>query len=122
MGLAILVSIAAAVGAVARYSLDGAVQRRYPSVVPWGTFVINVTGSFALGIVTGLASHHGLDSRWQTVLGAGLLGGYTTWSTYMWETFALTNDRRLGIALQYAGSSLLFGLGAAAAGLALGRI
>jgi CrcB protein len=122
MSLALYVSLAAALGAVARYTLDGLVQRRYPSVVPWGTFVINVSGSFALGVVAGLAGHHGLGTRWQLILGAGLLGGYTTWSTYMWETFALVDGRRLGIALQYLGWSLVAGLSAAAAGLALGRL
>lgn len=122
MDLAVYVPLAAAIGAVARYSLDGVVQRRYPSVVPWGTFVINVSGSFALGIVAGLAGHHGLGQRWQMVLGAGLLGGYTTWSTYMWETFALADSRRRGIALQYLGWSLVAGLSAAATGLALARL
>jgi CrcB protein len=120
--LALLVSVAAAIGAGCRYTVDLAVQHRARSVVPWGTFVVNVSGSFVLGVVTGLASHHGLGARWEAVLGVGLLGGYTTWSTYMWETFALADGRRLGIALQYAASSLLVGLGAAAAGLALAHL
>lgn len=122
MSLALLVSVAAALGAGTRYSLDGAVQRRYPSVLPWGTFVINVSGSLALGFVTGLANHHGLGTRWQEVLGAGLLGGYTTWSTFAWESIALAQDRRLGAAALNIGGSLLVGLSAAAAGLALARI
>lgn len=122
MSLALYLSLAAALGAAARYTLDGAVQRRWRSVFPWGTFLINVSGSFALGIVTGLASQHGLGQRWQMVLGAGLLGGYTTWSTFTWETIALADDRRLGLALQYLGGSLLFGFSAAAAGLALAHL
>jgi CrcB protein len=122
MTLALLVALAAAVGAVARYGLDAAVRRRRPSVLPWGTFIINVSGSFALGLVTSLANHHGLGSRWESVLGAGLLGGYTTWSTFAWESVALAQDRRLGAALLNVAGSVLLGLSAAAAGLALGRV
>jgi CrcB protein len=122
MSLALLVAVAAAVGAGARYALDIAVQRRHQSVLPWGTFIINATGSFALGVVTTLASHHGLGSHWDAVLGTGLLGGYTTWSTFTWETFALAEQRRLGAAALNLTGSLLVGLSAAAAGLALGRL
>ncbi len=122
MTLALLVAAAAAVGAGARYALDIAVQRRHVSVLPWGTFVINVTGSFALGLVTGFATHHGLGSHWTAVLGAGLLGGYTTWSTFAWETFALAEQRRLGAAVLNLGGSVGIGLLAAALGLAVARI
>lgn len=122
MGLAVLVAIAAAVGAGARYTLDIAIQRRHRSVLPWGTFWINVTGSFALGVLTGLATHHGLGTRWDAVLGTGLLGGYTTWSTFSWESFALAEQRRLGAAALNVGGSLLVGLSAAAAGLALAHL
>lgn len=119
MGLALLVSLAAAVGAAARYALDIVIQRRHASGLPWGTFAINVSGSFALGLVTGLAAHHGLGSDAVSVLGAGLLGGYTTWSTFAWETYALNEQgRRPAAALNVVGS-LAIGLAAAAAGLGL---
>ena len=119
MGLALLVSLAAAVGAVARYALDIVIQRRHASGLPWGTFAINVSGSLALGLVTGLAIHHGLGSDAVSILGAGLLGGYTTWSTFVWETYALDEQgRRPAAALNVVGS-LAIGLAAAAAGLGL---
>jgi fluoride exporter len=117
MGLTLLVSVAAALGAVARYVLDIAVQRRYGSGLPRGTFVINVSGSFALGLVTGLAMHHGLNGHAATVLGTGMLGGYTTWSTFTWETFALAEQGRMSAAAANAAGSLAIGLAAAAAGL-----
>ncbi|HVT20465.1 MAG TPA: fluoride efflux transporter CrcB [Mycobacteriales bacterium] len=122
MSLALLVAAAAALGAAARYAADLAVQRRLPSVLPWGTFVVNVTGSFVLGVVTGLANHHGLGARWVAVIGTGLLGGYTTWSTFAWESFALAEQRRLGAALLNVAGSLAVGLTAAAAGLLLARL
>lgn len=122
MTITLLVATAAALGAGGRYALDIAVQRRHLSALPWGTFVINVSGSLALGLVTGLATHHGLSAHWVRVLGTGLLGGYTTWSTFAWESFALAEQRRLGAAVLNVAGSLAVGLTAAAAGLLLARL
>jgi CrcB protein len=119
MGLALLVAAAAALGACGRYVLDILIQRRHSTGLPWGTLVINVSGSFALGLVIGLAMHHGLDTHAGTVLGTGLLGGYTTWSTFTWETFALAEQGRLVAAASNVVGSLAVGLAAAAAGLGL---
>lgn len=122
MSLTLAVALAAALGAACRYTLDIAVQRRHRSVLPWGTFAVNVSGSLALGLVVGLATHHGLGTRWVDVLGTGWLGGYTTWSTFAWESFALAEQRRLGAAALNVGGSLGLGLLAAGLGLALARI
>ena len=119
MTLLLLVSAAAAVGSAARYALDVLIQRRHATSLPWGTFVINVTGSLALGLVTGIGLHHGLGTNWVKVLGIGLLGGYTTWSTFAWETFELGEGGRLGAATANTVGSLAVGLAAAAAGLGL---
>jgi CrcB protein len=117
--LAVVVGLAAALGAVCRYLLDQAVQHQHDQQFPWGTLVINVSGSFLLGLVTGATVHAGLPRTTATVLGVGLLGGYTTWSTYLWETFALAESgARVQSALNLAGS-LVTGLLAAAAGLGL---
>lgn len=66
MIVAVGVALAASVGAVCRYLLDGAVTRRHSSRLPLGTWIINVSGSFLLGLLTGLATHHGLPTRWVT--------------------------------------------------------
>ena len=87
--LTLVVGLAAAVGALARYALDQFVQSRHDSVFPWGTFAVNVTGSLLLGIVTGLALHHRVPGTVAVVLSVGVAGGYTTWSTWAWETLAL---------------------------------
>jgi CrcB protein len=119
MGLALAVSAAAALGAVGRYLVDVVIQRSHRSGLPWGTFVINVTGSLVLGLVTGLAAHHGLGGHLSAVLGVGLCGGYTTWSTFTWETFALAEQSRFAAAAVNLVGSLAIGLAAAAAGLGL---
>ncbi len=117
--VAFLASLAGGAGAVARYALDTRVTRRVGSPFPWGTVVINVSGSFALGLVTGFADAHSLSSSWALILGAGFLGGYTTFSTASVQAAELFGHRRSAPALAYAGGMLAAALLAAAAGLAL---
>ena len=119
MLLAILVGLAAALGALARYLLDQAVAQKWESSFPWGTWVINVSGSFILGLITGLALHHGLNAHVVTVLGTGVCGGYTTFSTFNVETIRLTEDGSLVGAAGNIAGSIAAGLLAAAAGLGL---
>lgn len=119
MLLAILVGLAAALGALARYLLDQAVAQRSKSAFPWGTWVINVSGSFILGLITGFALHHGLDAHVVTVVGTGVCGGYTTFSTFNFETIRLTEDGSLVGSVANIAGSIAAGLLAAAAGLGL---
>jgi fluoride exporter len=120
--LLLAVAGAAAVGAVSRYLLDSVVQHRLGRAFPWGTVVINVSGSLLLGLVTGLATHAGLPAVPATVLGTGFLGGYTTWSTYLWETLALAEGGAPGQAALNLLGSLAAGLVAAAVGFALSAL
>jgi len=115
----LLVMAAAAVGAPLRYVVDQAVQHRREGAFPLGTFTINATGSLLLGLLTGLARHHGLSAQALTVLGAGLLGAYTTFSTFSYETVRLLEDGALSEAMLNVGAGLAVGLAAAAAGLGL---
>lgn len=112
-------ALAGGVGAAARFAVDGLVQRHARSV-PLGTLVVNVTGSFLLGLLTGLAvSHRGLDGV-TLVVGTGFLGGYTTFSAASVETvnLARTGGWWAGLAaLRHAVAMLLAALGAAALGL-----
>jgi fluoride exporter len=114
-----LAMLAAAVGAPLRYVVDQAVQHRREGAFPLGTFTVNITGSFLLGLLTGLALHHGLSSQVETVLGTGLLGAYTTFSTFGYETIRLLEDGAVYEAALNVLASLTFGLAAAAAGLGL---
>lgn len=120
--LTLLVSLAAGAGAVLRYVADTLVSHRTRTPFPWGTLAVNVTGSFVLGVVTGLATHHGLGERPTLVLGAGLTGGYTTMSTWAWETLALAQEGASRLAVLNVVTSVLLGLAAAAAGLGLARL
>jgi fluoride exporter len=82
--------IAGGLGAVARYVVSGAVQGRVRSSRPWGTAAVNVTGAVALGVLAGLVRGGVVEPAVMVVLGAGFLGSYTTFSTWMVETVRLS--------------------------------
>lgn len=110
------VGVLAAVGALARFAVGDAVQRRVRWPFPIGTLAVNTSGSFALGALAGAGA-----SGWPLRLaGAALLGSYTTFSTWMFESGWLLEDSDLrGAGLNVVGS-LLLGLGAVALGWAAG--
>lgn len=110
-------AIAAAVGAPLRYLLDGLVQDHTEGVFPHGTWVINTTGSFVLGVLTGLALYHGLGKVPLTILGTGFCGAYTTFSTFTFETIRLAQEGDLREAARNAVLSCVAGGFAAAAGI-----
>jgi fluoride exporter len=113
---------AGAVGAPVRYLLDGVIGDRTNGVFPWGTFVINVTGSLLLGFVTGLALYHGFPDTPKVVLGTGFCGAYTTFSTHNFETVRLLEEGAVNEAARNAAGTLVAGLAAAALGLALAAL
>lgn len=114
----LLVSVAAGLGAVLRYAVDRAVARA-ASRWPAGTLVVNLSGSLLLGLLVGLAAHHGVSERSVLVIGTGFAGGYTTLSTWAWESLALGLRGDRGAAVLNVIGSIALGLGAAAAGLGL---
>jgi CrcB protein len=120
--LALAVALGAAFGAVARYLVDRAVAWRRDSVFPAGTWVINITGSFILGLLTGLATQHVLPGDALVILGTGVCGGYTTFSTYSFESLRLMEDGAGLVAVANLAGSIAAGLAAAALGLGLGAL
>ncbi|MFI9270851.1 fluoride efflux transporter CrcB [Kitasatospora sp. NPDC052896] len=115
----LLVFLGGMLGAPLRYLADKAVQARHDSVFPWGTFGINISGAFVLGALTGAASAHGLPQNATLLLGTGVCGAFTTFSTFGYETVRLLEDGSLAEAGLNALGSLLAGTAAAAAGFAL---
>ena len=120
--LFITIALAGGLGAAARFVLDGVVRARTVSrtTFPVGTFVINATGSLLLGLVVGLTSAQLLPETLQAVVGAGFLGGYTTFSTASFETVRLLQERRLGEAAVNGVGMLAVCVLFATAGLLLG--
>jgi fluoride exporter len=113
------VCLGAAVGAPARYLVDRAVQRRSQTALPWGTVLVNITGSFAFGVLTGLVDGQGAPSALTLLAGAGFCGAFTTFSTLAYETLRLIETDRWRQALATVAASVAGGLGAALLGYAL---
>jgi CrcB protein len=120
--LFVAVAVAGGVGAAARFVVDSLVRARLGSAHPWGTTVINVSGSFALGLLTGLALQAVVAPEWKLVLGTGLLGGYTTFSTASVETVRLLAAGRRGAAVANGLGMLVACVGVASLGLWLGSL
>ena len=115
----LLVVAAGAVGAPLRYVVDTLVSDRSGGTFPVGTLVVNLTGSFALGVLTGLVLYHGVGQAPRLVAGTGLLGAYTTFSTFSLETVSLAESGEIGLALRNVAASVFAGTLAAAAGWSL---
>jgi fluoride exporter len=113
---------AGAVGAPCRYLLDGVIQDRTSGAFPWGTFVINMTGSLLLGLITGAALYHAFPTTPKVILGTGFCGAYTTFSTWTFETIRLLEEGARREALLNALLSLVVGAAAAGLGLVLAAL
>jgi CrcB protein len=118
---AVLVAVAGAAGALLRYEVELTVRRRKGAHLPFGILLINVSGSFVLGVLAGLAEHHGIPASVVTVAGTGLVGAYTTFSTFSFDTISLVELGRLRAAVGNLAVSLVLGMGAAGVGLVIGH-
>jgi CrcB protein len=116
VGVAIGVALVGGLGAVLRVVVTTAVSAREGHRLPWGTLVVNLSGAFVLGLLAGA----GVSGTAFDLAGTGLLGGYTTFSTWMAETDRLAVEGHRDRAATYVALSLAAGLAAAALGHALG--
>lgn len=117
----LLVIIGAAVGAPLRYLTDRAVQLRHDTVFPWGTLVVNVTGCLILGLLTGAASAGQVSEHLRLLIGTGLCGALTTYSTFSYETLRLSETGAAFYAAANGIVSVTAGLGAASAGVSFAQ-
>jgi CrcB protein len=102
------VALGGALGSVARYWVDGFVSEKYRSAFPWGILVINIVGSFVIGVIGAYASPEGrMDPRTRIFatqfLMIGICGGYTTFSSFSWHTLRLVREGQL----LYAGGNIV---------------
>jgi CrcB protein len=120
-GVAVFVAVALAggIGSAARLVVDGVARSVVRATWPVGTALINVLGSLLLGVVTGLALAGTIDPTWRLVLGTGVLGGFTTFSTASVEAARMLLEGRWAAGLGYGLGMWAAALAAAALGLAL---
>lgn len=114
----LLVLLGGAVGAPARYLTDALIQSRTRAPLPWGTFAVNVAGSFLLGLVAGASP----DAWVASLVGTGFCGALTTYSTFSFETLRLVEERKPQVAATYVVLSLVLGLAALSLGWWLGGL
>ncbi|HET7701213.1 MAG TPA: fluoride efflux transporter CrcB [Candidatus Limnocylindria bacterium] len=118
----LLIGLGGFVGALARYLIDGWVTRLSGEGFPWGTLAINASGSFAIGVLFAASVERAtLPAELRGPVMIGFIGAYTTFSTYMLESWRLLEDGSFGLAALNLGGSVILGLAAIMVGLAVGR-
>ncbi len=117
--MVVWVALAGAAGALARFGVHAAVQSRATSRFPYGTVVVNITGSFVLGLIVGFVTYQGMDADVRTIAGTGFLGAYTTFSSYAYDTWGLFHGGAQRGAILNAAGSIALGLVAATVGFVL---
>lgn len=117
----LLVVVGAMAGAPLRYLTDRTVQSKHDTVFPWGTLTVNMAGCLTLGLITGAVVAGGASSNVQLLLGTGLCGALTTYSTLSYETLRLAEEGARFFAATNAAASIVAGLGAAFTGAAVAQ-
>lgn len=119
----ILIGLGGFAGAIARYLVDTEITARADHAFPFGTLVVNLTGSFAVGLLVALTAERGIlpaDIRGPVVV--GFIGAYTTFSTYMLESWRLVESGATALAAVNLVGSAVLGMGAVVLGLVVGRL
>ena len=118
----LIIALGGALGAVSRFLLGNGMSRALGSALPYGTFVINIVGCFAMGLLmTIIVDREMIPAAWRLFLCVGFLGGFTTFSSFGYEALMLLTEGRLLAVLAYVGGSVVLGLVAAAAGVLCAR-
>jgi fluoride exporter len=115
-----LIALFGAIGTLARYGLQGFVQIRVGSPFPYGTLLINLTGCFFLGLIGQITLNRVMISpEWRMAIAIGFFGGYTTFSSFGWETAKMFEDGEWLRASTYVTASVVLGLLLSVAGIRL---
>jgi CrcB protein len=120
--LVIAVGLAGACGALVRYIFGRYIAERISSQYPLGTFLINVTGAFVIGVLFALTARKLMSPTLQIILATGFLGGYTTFSTMSWEGVQLARGGSIASSALYLGGNVCVGLIAAVLGMLVGGL
>jgi CrcB protein len=118
----LLVALGGAIGSAARYLVGAFVANRFAPDFPWGTFIVNVSGSFLIGVILSLVGGGQLPAGARLFLAVGVMGGYTTFSTYSNETLQLVQGGEVGAAMFNALGQVVAGFIGVYLGVVLGRV
>ena len=112
-----LIGLGSFIGGISRYLLSQFIQLKIVSSFPYGTLLVNIIGCFLIGVVFGLFERSGLTNEWRLFLATGVLGGFTTFSAFSYESLKLVRDGQAGYALIYIFCSVIIGLTATYGGV-----
>lgn len=110
------------IGGVFRYLLSQFIHTKYIHAIPFGTLSVNIIGSFLIGIVFGLAERGNFSNEWRLFLATGVIGGFTTFSSFSHETVTLMRDGNFGYSFIYMSASILLSLLATFIGIMLTKL
>jgi CrcB protein len=120
MKLVFIVGLGGGIGSMLRYLMQVFVSRHLPILFPWGTFLVNISGCFVIGVLYALSTRYSfLTAEWRMFLIAGLCGGYTTFSSFSYESISLFREGAYSYFLLYTVLSVILGLLATVAGLTI---
>ncbi len=119
MRIILAIGIGSCLGGISRYLLAQLIQNKFLSSFPYGTLVVNLLGCFLIGIIFGLSERGNFTIVWRLFLVTGLLGGFTTFSSFSNETVGMLRDGQIWSAFTYISISVLIGLLATFTGISL---
>ncbi len=122
MRILLFIGLGSFIGGVGRYLLTIYIQNRFLSSLSYGTIAVNIIGCFLIGIVFGIAEKANISSEWRFFLATGILGGFTTFSSFSYETVALLREQQYWYAFYNVGSSLFLGLAATILGIIISKM
>ena len=119
MRIILAIGIGSCLGGISRYLLAQLIQNKFLSSFPYGTLVVNLLGCFLIGIIFGLSERGNFTIVWRLFLVTGLLGGFTTFSSFSNATVGMLRDGQIWSAFTYISISVLIGLLATFTGISL---
>lgn len=122
MRILLLIGLGSFLGGVGRYLLTIYIQDRFLSSMSYGTIAVNIIGCFLIGLVFGIAEKANISSEWRFFLATGILGGFTTFSSFSYETVALLREQQYWYAFFNVGLSVFLGLAATVLGILLAKM
>ena len=119
MKILLAVGLGSFIGGVARYLITLLIQNKFISTFPYGTLAVNIIGCFLIGIIYGLSDRGNVGAEWRIFLATGIMGGFTTFSSFSNDTVSMLRDAQYWQALSYIGTSVLVGIAATFVGISL---
>jgi CrcB protein len=119
MKIVLLVGFGSFIGGMSRYLVTLFVQNKILSTFPYGTLAVNIIGCFLIGVIYGLSERGNMNPEWRLFLATGIMGGFTTFSSFSNETVSMLRDAEYLPAFSYVVFSVIVGLAATFGGISL---